>query len=79
MAAGAGLFSGRVGVAATGENRVSLRQITATMGGTPGLGVPMLDAGDNGASLLAVAGVRPGEEKGPFPQVAGERGRGLEC
>jgi len=29
-------------------------------------------------SVLAAVGVRPCEEKGPFPQVAGQRGRSLE-
>ena len=32
----------------------------------------------NQDSVLAVAGVRPCEEKCPFPRVAGKRGRSLE-
>ena len=32
----------------------------------------------NALSGPAVAGVRPCEEKGPFPHVAGKRGRSLE-
>lgn len=40
--------------------------------------MPVRGAAQKQDSVLAVAGVRPCEEKGPFPRVAGKRGRSLE-
>lgn len=50
--AGAELFSARVGAAATGENRVSLREIDATVGGAPGMSVTAFSMGEEGRLSL---------------------------